>query len=100
MHGARHALITDSTISFPTILLAITVVSFMGYGLVHVMVALGIISSPLFARLVYAETLAIKNEGYIEASRALGTSPIKIIYRQITPNIIRKAIVPCTLIFA
>jgi ABC-type dipeptide/oligopeptide/nickel transport system permease subunit len=93
-------LIMDSILSFQTILLAITVVSFMGYGLVQVMVALGIISSPVFARLVRAETLAIKNEGYIEASRALGTSPIKIIYRHVIPNIMRKVIVQSPLTFA
>ena len=56
-------LFMDAILSFPTILLAITVVSFLGYGLVQVMLALGIISSPVFARLVRAETLSIKTEG-------------------------------------
>jgi len=93
-------LIMDSILSFPTILLAITVVSFMGYGLVQVMVALGIISSPVFARLVRAETLAVKSEGYIEASRALGTGPIKLVYRHVIPNIMNKVIVQCSLTFA
>jgi len=93
-------LIMDSILSFPTILLAITVVSFMGYGLVQVMVALGIISSPVFARLVRAETLAIKSEGYIEASRALGTGPVKLVFRHVIPNIMSKVIVQSSLTFA
>lgn len=93
-------LIMDSILSFPTILLAITVVSFMGYGLVQVMIALGVISSPVFARLVRAETLAIKSEGYIEASRALGTGPVKIVFRHIIPNIVSRVIVQCSLTFA
>lgn len=93
-------LLMDSVLSFPTILLAITVVSFMGYGLVQVMLALGIISSPIFARLIRAETLSIKNEGYIEASRALGTGPVKIVVKHIIPNITSKVIVQCSLTFA
>jgi len=93
-------LLMDSVLSFPTILLAITVVSFMGYGLVQVMLALGIISSPIFARLIRAETLSIKNEGYIEASRAFGTGPVKIVIKHIIPNITSKVIVQCSLTFA
>lgn len=93
-------LLMDSVLSFPTILLAITIVSFMGYGLVQVMLALGIISSPIFARLIRAETLSIKNEGFIEAARALGTPPAKIVFRHIIPNIMSKVIVQCSLTFA
>lgn len=93
-------LFMDSILSFPTILLAITVVSFLGYGLVQVMLALGIISSPVFARLVRAETMAIKGEGYVEAARALGTPVIKIVFKHIIPNILGKVVVQCSIIFA
>ena len=58
-------LLMDSLLSFPTVLLAITVVSFLGYGLVQVMIAIGVIYSPTFARLVRAETLALKTECYV-----------------------------------
>jgi ABC-type dipeptide/oligopeptide/nickel transport system permease subunit len=93
-------LIMDSVLSFPTILLAITVVSFLGYGLVQVMLALGIISSPIFARLVRAETLSIKTEGYVEAGRALGTPTIKIVFKHIVPNLLGKLVVQCSITFA
>jgi peptide/nickel transport system permease protein len=93
-------LFMDSILSFPTILLAITVVSFLGYGLVQVMLALGIISSPVFARLVRAETLAIKGEGYVEAARALGTPVVKIVFKHIIPNILGKVVVQCSIVFA
>lgn len=93
-------LFMDAVLSFPTILLAITVVSFLGYGLVQVMLALGIISSPIFARLVRAETLAIKNEGYVEAGRALGTPMVKIVFKHIVPNLLGKVVVQCSVIFA
>ncbi|MEW6549162.1 MAG: ABC transporter permease [Spirochaetota bacterium] len=93
-------LFMDAVLSFPTILLAITVVSFLGYGLVQVMLALGIISSPIFARLVRAETLAIKTEGYVEAGRALGTPMVKIVFKHIVPNLLGKVVVQCSVIFA
>ncbi len=93
-------LLMDSILSFPTVLLAITVVSFLGYGLAQVMVAIGIIYSPVFARLIRAETLSIKTEGYVEASRAMGSPVFKIIYRHIVPNLLGKVIVQCSITFA
>jgi len=93
-------LIMDSLLSFPTVLLAITVVSFLGYGLVQVMIAVGVIYAPTFARLVRAETLALKNEGYVEASQALGTPQIKVVFRHILPNLLGKVVVQCSITFA
>ena len=93
-------LLMDSLLSFPTILLAITVVSFLGYGLLQVMLAIGIIFSPVFARLVRAETLAIKTEAYVEASRSLGSPILKIVYKHILPNLLGKVIVQCSISFA
>ena len=93
-------LLMDSLLSFPTILLAITVVSFLGYGLIQVMLAIGVIFSPVFARLVRAETLVIKTESYVEASRALGTPIIKTVYKHIIPNLLGKVIVQCSITFA
>ena len=93
-------LLMDSLLSFPTILLAITVVSFLGYGLIQVMLAIGVIFSPVFARLVRAETLVIKTESYVEASRALGRPIIKTVYKHIIPNLLGKVIVQCSITFA
>ena len=93
-------LLMDSLLSFPTILLAITVVSFLGYGLLQVMLAIGIIYSPVFARLVRAETLALRNEGYVEASRSLGTPILKIVFKHIIPNLLGRVIVQGSITFA
>jgi len=93
-------LVMDGLLSFPTILLAITVVSFLGYGLTQVMLAIGIIYSPVFARLVRAETLSIKTEGYVEASRCLGTPILKIVVRHIVPNLLGRVVVQCSITFA
>ena len=93
-------LLMDALLSFPTVLLAITVVTFLGYGLLQVMLAMGVIFSPVFARLVRAETLAIKQEGYVESSRALGTPIVKGVLLHFLPNMARKLIVQSAVIFA
>ena len=93
-------LIMDSLLSFPTILLAITVVSILGYGLPQVMIAIGVIYSPVFTRLVRAETKAIKAEGYIESSRALGTPLVEMVAVHFLPNMAGKVIVQCAVTFA
>ena len=93
-------LFMDSLLSFPTILLAIAVITFLGYGLAQVMVAVGIIFSPVFARIVRAETLAIKTEGYVESSRALGSPLAKTVVLHFLPNMMGKIIVQCAITFA
>ncbi|MCD6122022.1 MAG: ABC transporter permease [Spirochaetales bacterium] len=93
-------LIMDSILSFPTVLLAITVVSFLGYGLLQVMMAIGVIFSPVFARLVRAEALSIKTEDFVEASRALGSPVTKIVFLHIMPNLMGKVVVQASITFA
>jgi peptide/nickel transport system permease protein len=93
-------LVMDSLLSFPTVLLAITVVSFLGYGLPQVMIAIGVIYSPTFARIVRAEALVIKTEEYVEASRALGSPMLKVVFRHIVPNLLGKVIVQASITFA
>jgi peptide/nickel transport system permease protein len=93
-------LLMDGVLAFPTILLAIAVVTVFGYGISQVMVAVGIVFSPVFARLIRAETLLIKTEGYIEAARSLGTSPFVMTFRHIIPNMSGKLVVQCSATFA
>ncbi len=90
---ASFMLLMDGVLSFPTVLLAITLVTFLGYGLVQVMLAIGVVFTPLFARLVRAETLSVKTAGYVEAARSLGSSWIGIVVRHIVPNMAGKLIV-------
>jgi peptide/nickel transport system permease protein len=93
-------LLMDGLLSFPSVLLAITVVSFLGYGIAQVMIAIGVIYSPVFARLVRAEALVIKTEEYVEASRALGSSSLKVVFRHVLPNLLGKVIVQAAVTFA
>ena len=90
----------DSLLSFPTILLALTVVTFLGYGLSQVMLALGVLFSPVFARMVRVETLALRQEGYIEAAHVLGTGWPKLIVHHLLPNMAGKLVVQGAIVFA
>lgn len=93
-------LLMDAVLSFPTVLLAITVVSVFGYGLMQVMTAVGVIFTPVFARLVRAETLSVKREEYVEASRALGSPPLRTIRLHILPNVLPQIVVQASITFA
>jgi peptide/nickel transport system permease protein len=93
-------LLMDAVLSFPTILVAIAVVSVFGYGLSQVMVALGVVFSPLFARMVRAEARSIRAEGYVLSARALGVGRLRIIARHVLPNMAGRLIVQCSSTFA
>ncbi|MFW5683900.1 MAG: ABC transporter permease [Spirochaetota bacterium] len=93
-------LVMDAVLSFPTILLAIAVVTVFGYGLAQVTIAIGVVFSPVFARLVRARTLAIKHEGYVESARALGTPMWRITAVHVIPNIVPEIVVQCSVTFA
>ncbi|WP_455382891.1 ABC transporter permease [Salinispira pacifica] len=93
-------LIADSILSFPTVLLAITVVAVLGYGVAQVMLAVGVIFSPVFARIVRAETLALKEQTYVLASRALGSSLFRTVATHILPNMLPRLLVQASVTFA
>ncbi len=93
-------LLMDAVLSFPTVLLAITVVSVFGYGLAQVMAAIGVIFSPLFARIIRAETLTLKHEPYVMSAYALGTPLRRIVAVHLLPNMLPKIVVQCTVAFA
>ncbi|MFQ3621609.1 MAG: ABC transporter permease [Spirochaetales bacterium] len=93
-------LFMDGILSFPTVLLAITVVSVLGYGISQVSLALGIVFIPVYARLVRAETKSRLTEGYVESSRALGTPFPKILLRHVLPNMMPDLIAQSTVTFA
>ncbi|NLU53590.1 MAG: ABC transporter permease [Clostridiaceae bacterium] len=87
----------DILMAFPSILLAIVVVSILGPGLQNTIIAVSVFSVASFARLERGEVLNIKNQEFIEASRALGDGNGWIIYWHILPNTISPLIVWTTL---
>ena len=88
--------LVDVTLAFPGILLALTIVAVLGKSLPNVMIAVGISTIPMFARVVRGSTLSVKQLDYIVAARALGCSSPRIIFLHILPNVVTPIIVIAT----
>lgn len=87
----------DIMLAFPSILLAIMFVAFLGGNLQNAMIAIGVLSIPVYTRLVRSSTLTLKEELFVEASRALGASGAFIVLKHILPNVFAPIIVQSTL---
>lgn len=87
----------DALYSFPSILLAMSVVAAIGPGAQNVMLAVGITTSPVFARLVRGQVLSVREMEYINAARSIGAKPLRIMARHILPNVLAPIIVQASL---
>ncbi len=85
--------VMNAFMALPGILLAIAFVAFMGPGLGNVILALAISGWVGYARLVRAQVMAVKEREFVEAARALGASDLRLMGRQILPNILQPLIV-------
>jgi peptide/nickel transport system permease protein len=86
----------DIMIAFPGILLAIVVVTVLGVGVQNVMIATGIASVPIYARLVRGSVLSVKELSYVAAAKAAGLGNTRIIFLHILPNCLAPVIVQST----
>ena len=84
-------------LTFPFVLLALAVIAVLGASLGNMIVVLGVAGWPIYARVVRAETMAIREREFILAGRALGMSHARIIVRQILPNLVSPIVVIATL---
>jgi ABC-type dipeptide/oligopeptide/nickel transport system permease subunit len=89
--------VLDVVLAFPFLLLAIAIVSVLGPGLTNAMLAIAIISIPIYARVTRASVLSVREMDFIEASRALGASNSQILFGRILPNALPPLIVVATL---
>ena len=87
----------DIMLAFPSILLALAIVSVLGPDLYNLMIAVGISSIPAFARLVRSAVLSIKENDYIVAAKSLGLTRARIVIVHIIPNIFASILVFATL---
>ena len=92
--------IIDTLLSFPSIILAIAVTGALGIGLTNAMIAVGLAFAPALARLIRVQTIIVKNELYVDASRTFGMAPWRVVWRHILPNAIQPVIVQVTLLLA
>jgi peptide/nickel transport system permease protein len=87
----------DILLAFPSILLAILMVAFLGPSLENAMIAIGMLSIPIYTRIVRSSTLGIKEDLFILAARALGANNRTIIFKHIMPNVLTPITVQSTL---
>jgi peptide/nickel transport system permease protein len=92
--------VVDVLVSFPTLLLAIIVITVFGPGLVQAMLAIGIAQVPLYARLTRSAVLRVRALDYVTAARAGGAPGGRILWRHVFPNCLSPLIVQSTLLFA
>ncbi len=90
----------DALFAFPAILLALALVAALGPGYRSAMLAIGLVTVPVFARLARASTLSLKETGFVEAARAVGSSDFRILRYHILPNGLAPLIVQATVSFA
>jgi len=90
----------DVLVSFPTLLLAIVVITIFGPGLTHAMLAIGMAQVPLYARLTRAAVMRVRVQNFVEAARASGAGEWRIVLRHVLPNCLPPLLVQSTLLFA
>lgn len=89
--------LADVGLAFPELLLALIVITMFGPGTFNALLAIGVAGIPSYARLVRAETLTIRNCGYVVAARGLGTSSAAVVLRHVVPNAVRPVLVLATI---
>jgi ABC-type dipeptide/oligopeptide/nickel transport system permease subunit len=87
----------DVILAFPSLLLAIAIVVALGTGLDKALLAIGIVSVPIYARIIRSSVISAKENDYVTASRALGESGRGILFRRILPNSLTPLVVQGTL---
>jgi ABC-type dipeptide/oligopeptide/nickel transport system permease subunit len=87
----------DVVLAFPSLLLAISIVTVLGQSLTNAQLAIGIVAIPIFARVMRASVLSVREQEFVAASRALGESQVGILVRRVMPNALTPLIVQGTL---
>lgn len=84
-------------LSFPAVLLALTIVAALGTGTFNVVIAVGVAAIPTYTRLVRGQVLSARRQAYVRAAIIVGNKPLRIVLRHILPNIFGPIIVLATL---
>lgn len=92
--------LVDTLLSFPALLLALTISAVLGPNLQNTIVAIGIAFTPFLARIIRGEALKVAQMPYVEAARSVGTTDLQMIVRHILPNIMPPVIVQGTISLA
>lgn len=87
----------DMLMSFPSILLALVVITVLGSSLTNTMIAIGITYIPIFTRIIRGSVMKIKDQEFVESAMAIGLKDIRILVKHILPNVMAPIIVQATL---
>lgn len=82
------SLVMDSIYSFPGLILAIAMAAMLGPGIINIALAIAVIYTPTYFRIVRGQTLSVKEELYVEAARSLGARAATILQQYIFPNVL------------
>lgn len=89
--------IADIQLSFPTMLIALFLMSIFGRGIANILIALSLVGWVRYARTVRGETLSVKKQEYIEATKVIGLPSFRIIFKHVLPNVFTSIIVLSTI---
>jgi peptide/nickel transport system permease protein len=89
--------VMDAVLSFPPLVLALALGAVLGAGLTGVVIALGVVYTPTFARLMRGQVLAITAREYVDAARALGVPGWRIAWSHVLPNATAPIVVQASL---
>ncbi|BBX01978.1 ABC transporter permease [Mycolicibacterium moriokaense] len=92
--------IVDVMFAFPVLLLALAVVAILGPGVTTTILAIGIVYTPIFARVARASTLSVRVEPFVSVSRTMGTGHLYILGKHILPNVAGPLVVQTSLSLA
>jgi peptide/nickel transport system permease protein len=92
--------LTDAMLAIPFLILAIALAAFLGPSLRNAMIAIGVTTTPIFVRLTRGQVMAVKVEDYVEAARAVGNPPRRVVLVHILPNILPALMVQASLSIA
>ena len=91
--------ITDVFLSFPPLLLAMAISSLLGPNLTNAMIAIAIAWWPWYTRLLRSEAISVRERDYVQAAKAMGASPAKIVFKHVLPNCLTPIIVQSSMDF-
>lgn len=93
-------LIVDVILAFPPIVLALLAVTLYGPGPITLIIAMGVLFAPIFARITYGQVLSTKREEYVDAARTFGAPTIVVLFRTVLANVSAPIIVQFSLTMA
>jgi peptide/nickel transport system permease protein len=92
--------VSDAVQSIPALVLAMAIAAALGPSLFHVMVAVGVVFAPRFARLVRGQVLALREELFVEGARAVGAAHLRVVCHHVLPNVLSPIVVQISISIA